>query len=116
MQRHLHYAIVDEVDSILIDEARTPLIISGPAEQSSDKYKLAQSRRPMKLVCEEHYEVKEKERQVSLLEDGIEEAERLLGARVLLHARQRGVAALHRERPARQGALQTRRSVRGRAG
>jgi preprotein translocase subunit SecA len=78
VQRFLEYAIVDEVDSILIDEARTPLIISGPAEQSSDKYKLAHQV-AMALVRDEHYEVKEKERQVSLLEVGIEEAERLAG-------------------------------------
>ncbi|HVS19042.1 MAG TPA: DEAD/DEAH box helicase, partial [Planctomycetota bacterium] len=78
VQRHLHYAIIDEVDSILIDEARTPLIISGPAEQSSDKYTLAHQT-AMQLVREEHYEVKEKERQVSLLEVGIERAEQLLG-------------------------------------
>jgi preprotein translocase subunit SecA len=78
VQRFLSYAIVDEVDSILIDEARTPLIISGPAEQSSDKYKLAHQV-AMQLVRDEHYEVKEKERQVSLLEVGIERAEALLG-------------------------------------
>jgi preprotein translocase subunit SecA len=78
VQRFLHFAIVDEVDSILIDEARTPLIISGPAEQSSDKYKLA-DRAARSLVAEEHYEVKEKERTVSILEAGIAEAERLVG-------------------------------------
>ncbi len=78
VQRFLYYAIVDEVDSILIDEARTPLIISGPAEQSSDKYKVA-DRVARALVRDEHYEVKEKERQVSLLEVGIEEAERQVG-------------------------------------
>ena len=77
VQRHLHYAIVDEVDSILVDEARTPLIISGPAEHVPDKYKQADLV-ARKLVAEQHYEVKEKERAVSLLEDGIEEAEKLL--------------------------------------
>ncbi|MCC6406774.1 MAG: preprotein translocase subunit SecA [Planctomycetes bacterium] len=77
-QRHLHYAIVDEVDSILIDEARTPLIISGPAEQSSDKYRIA-NLVAQKLEREKHYEVKEKERQATLIEAGIEEAERLVG-------------------------------------
>jgi len=78
VQHHLHYAIVDEVDSILIDEARTPLIISGPAEHMPDKYRAADTV-ARKLVRDQHYEVKEKERAVHLLEAGIEEAEKLLG-------------------------------------
>ena len=78
VQRFLVYAIIDEVDSILIDEARTPLIISGPAEQSSGKYLKAKEVAD-RLVRDEHYEVKEKERQASLLEDGIELAEELVG-------------------------------------
>ncbi len=78
VQRHLTYAIVDEVDSILIDEARTPLIISGPAEESSSKYILA-DRVARRLKRDKHFEVKEKERQVSLLEAGIEAAEQLVG-------------------------------------
>ena len=78
VQRHLYYAIIDEVDSILIDESRTPLIISGPAEHMPDKYKRADSV-ARKLQVETHFEVKEKERAVSLLEAGIEEAEKLLG-------------------------------------
>jgi preprotein translocase subunit SecA len=78
VQRYLVYAIVDEVDSILIDEARTPLIISGPAEESSQKYMLAKQIAE-KLVKDEHYEVKEKERQASLLEAGIEVAEGIVG-------------------------------------
>ncbi len=78
VQRHLTFAIVDEVDSILIDEARTPLIISGPAEESSSKYLLA-DRVARRLKRDKHFEVKEKERQVSLLEVGIEAAEQLVG-------------------------------------
>ncbi|MEO6709044.1 MAG: preprotein translocase subunit SecA [Planctomycetota bacterium] len=78
VQRTLSYAIVDEVDSILIDEARTPLIISGPAEESSSKYKIA-DRVAKRLKKDKHFEVKEKERQVSLLEAGIEAAEQLVG-------------------------------------
>jgi preprotein translocase subunit SecA len=78
VQTHLSYAIVDEVDSILIDEARTPLIISGPAEYMPDKYKAADMV-ARKLQRDAHYEVKEKERAVHLLEAGIEEAEKLLG-------------------------------------
>jgi preprotein translocase subunit SecA len=77
VQRHLSFAIIDEVDSILIDESRTPLIISGPAEYMPDKYKQADMV-ARKLVRDEHYEVKEKERSVNILEAGIEESERLL--------------------------------------
>ena len=78
VQTHLHYAIIDEVDSILVDEARTPLIISGPAQVMPDKYRQA-NEVALKLDPETHFEVKEKERQVSLLEDGIVEAEKLVG-------------------------------------
>jgi len=78
VQRFLHFAIVDEVDSILIDEARTPLIISGPAEESTDKYKIADGI-ARKLVRDTHFEVKEKERLASLLEPGIEAAEKMVG-------------------------------------
>ncbi|MCA8979584.1 MAG: preprotein translocase subunit SecA, partial [Planctomycetes bacterium] len=78
VQKELYFAIIDEVDSILIDEARTPLIISGPAESGVDRYQLAdQIARALKK--DEHYEVKEKERSASLLEAGIEEAERMAG-------------------------------------
>jgi preprotein translocase subunit SecA len=78
VQKDLYFAIVDEVDSILIDEARTPLIISGPAEEGSDKYKLA-DKIARTLVAEEHYEVKEKEKSAHLLEAGIIEAEKMVG-------------------------------------
>ncbi len=78
VQTHLHYAIIDEVDSILIDEARTPLIISGPAQVMPDKYVQA-NELALKLEKDTHFEVKEKERQVSLLEEGIDAAEKMLG-------------------------------------
>jgi len=79
VQRELHYAIVDEVDSILIDEARTPLIISGPAEESTDKYTRINSIVGF-LKKEEDYKVDEKARSVMLDEDsGIGKVERLLG-------------------------------------
>ena len=78
VQKTLSYAIVDEVDSILVDEARTPLIISGPAESGTTKYHLADEI-ARKLVKDEHYEVKEKERSATLLEDGIIEAEQMVG-------------------------------------
>ncbi len=78
VQRQLHYAIVDEVDSILIDEARTPLIISAPAEDSTDKYyQFAKIARGLK--AEDHYIIDEKMRAVSLTDDGIAAIERILG-------------------------------------
>ncbi len=76
-QRGFNYAIVDEVDSILIDEARTPLIISGPADISTDLYKSV-DRIMSKFKKDEHYSVDEKARQVALTEDGISLGEDLL--------------------------------------
>ena len=76
-QRGFNYAIVDEVDSILIDEARTPLIISGPADASTDLYKNV-NRIMRNFKRDEHYLVDEKGRQVSLNEDGIALGEDLL--------------------------------------
>ncbi|MFW5923364.1 MAG: DEAD/DEAH box helicase, partial [Planctomycetota bacterium] len=78
VNRGLHYAIVDEVDNILIDEARTPLIISGPVTEDSNKYfeanRVAQAVDPGK-----DYEVKEKEEACHLTEEGVEKAQRMLG-------------------------------------
>ncbi|MCI5969092.1 preprotein translocase subunit SecA [Helicobacter sp.] len=76
VQKHRHFAIVDEVDSILIDEARTPLIISGPANRTLDNYKLA-NEVALKLKVETHYTIDEKNRTIVLTEDGINEAEKL---------------------------------------
>jgi preprotein translocase subunit SecA len=76
-QRELNYAIVDEVDSILVDEARTPLIISGPGETASDKYSKISDLIP-RLRKDEHYQVDEKNHSVTLTEEGIETAQRLL--------------------------------------
>ena len=77
-QRSLHYAIVDEVDSILIDEARTPLIISAPAEESTDKYydfaKLVD-----KLVEKTDFQIDEKSKTANLTEIGVSKIERTLG-------------------------------------
>jgi preprotein translocase subunit SecA len=78
VQRELHYAIVDEVDNILIDEARTPLIISGPAEESTDQYVRFAQLVP-RLRSEADYTVDEKLRVVTLTEDGIARVEALLG-------------------------------------
>ncbi len=78
VQRELYYAIVDEVDSILIDEARTPLIISGPAEESPELYYTA-DRVVRGLKKDVHYEVDEEARTVMLTEEGIKELEKRLG-------------------------------------
>ena len=77
-QRGFNYAIVDEVDSILIDEARTPLIISGPADMSTDLY-LKVDRIMRHFKEEEHYTKDEKARQVMLTDEGVALAEELLG-------------------------------------
>ncbi len=77
-QRGFNFAIVDEVDSILIDEARTPLIISGPADISTDLYKNVDRIMP-KFKDEEHYTVDEKANQISLTDEGIALGEEMLG-------------------------------------
>ena len=76
-QRPFSYAIVDEVDNIFIDEARTPLIISGPAEDATDLYRKVDTLIPG--LGPDHYEKDEKQRTVALTEAGSEEIERLLG-------------------------------------
>ena len=81
-QRPLHYAIVDEVDSILIDEARTPLIISGQGESSSDKYRVINEVIP-RLRKDEHYVVDEKNHTVTLTDEGVEQAQKLQGIKNL---------------------------------
>jgi len=78
VQRGHHFAIVDEVDSILIDEARTPLIISGPAEESTDKYYKVDKIIP-KLIRDIDYTIDEKARTSTLTEEGVSKTERLLG-------------------------------------
>jgi preprotein translocase subunit SecA len=80
-QRELNFAIVDEVDSILIDEARTPLIISAPASENPEQYirfsKVAAALKP------EHYVLDEKRRSVSLTDDGVDKVQKLLGVKNL---------------------------------
>ncbi len=78
VQRELHYAIVDEVDSILIDEARTPLIISAPDTESTKLYERFAALVP-RLVIESDYTVDEKMKAVTLTDTGIEKIEKLLG-------------------------------------
>ena len=82
VQRPYNYAIIDEVDSILIDEARTPLIISGKLEKSADTYKLMAKIAP-KLKKDVDYEVDEKNKNVILTEEGIANAEKLIGCKDL---------------------------------
>jgi preprotein translocase subunit SecA len=77
-QRELNYAIVDEVDSILVDEARTPLIISGPAEDSTDKY-YAINRIIPRLKAEEHFTLDEKAKTTALTDEGVVLVEEILG-------------------------------------
>ncbi|MDY6850837.1 MAG: preprotein translocase subunit SecA, partial [Thermodesulfobacteriota bacterium] len=77
VQREFHFAIVDEVDSILIDEARTPLIISGPAEESTELYYRLNRVIP-KLKPEDHYTIDEKSRAAILTEEGVVQAEKVL--------------------------------------
>ena len=92
VQREHNYAIVDEVDSILIDEARTPLIISGPSEESTDKYyrvnaiiprlvrgEVIEGREPGQKYTTGDYTVDERNRTVALTEEGVAKVERLLG-------------------------------------
>jgi preprotein translocase subunit SecA len=84
VQRPFNYCVIDEVDSILIDEARTPLIISGPVERPTEKYLLA-SQVAAQLVRQQEedgpgdYEVNEKDRNVLMTDDGFKKAEELLG-------------------------------------
>jgi preprotein translocase subunit SecA len=92
VQRGHHYAIVDEVDSILIDEARTPLIISGPSEESTDKYykvnriipklirgEVIEGKEPGEKYTTGDFTVDEKHRAVGLTEEGVTKVEKLLG-------------------------------------
>ncbi len=92
VQRELNYAIVDEVDSILIDEARTPLIISGPAEESSEKYYRINQIIPS-LLLDQDFTIDEEARQVMLTDDGVEKVERKLGVENLYDPEQ--IETLH---------------------
>ena len=82
VQRPFYYAVVDEVDSVLIDEARTPLIISGPTDDKSELYMAVDAM--VKTLSPEDYVVDEKQKSVILTEDGTEKAERALEAAGLL--------------------------------
>ncbi|MBN1662281.1 MAG: preprotein translocase subunit SecA [Deltaproteobacteria bacterium] len=86
VQRDFHYAIVDEVDSILIDEARTPLIISGPSEESTDKYYQINQVIP-RLKRDVDYTIEEKSRTVVLTEEGVAHVENILKVQNLYEPR-----------------------------
>jgi preprotein translocase subunit SecA len=77
-QRPFNFCVIDEVDSVLIDEARTPLIISGQVERPTEKY-MGANEVAMRLRKDEHYEVDEKQRNILLTDEGFIEAEKLLG-------------------------------------
>ncbi len=79
-QRELNYAIIDEVDSILIDEARTPLIISGQGDESTDLYRIANKFvNTLREGEDEDYTIEEKEKRVSLTDEGVGKAEKFFG-------------------------------------
>lgn len=80
-QRGLNYAIVDEVDSILVDEARTPLIISAPASENPDSYE--QFARVAAKLTDEDFNLDEKRRMVALTDEGVEKVQKLLGVKNL---------------------------------
>ena len=82
VQRPYNYAIIDEVDSILIDEARTPLIISGRLEKSAETYQMMATIAPQ-LVKDKDYEVDEKNKNIILTEEGIDRAQELIGVKDL---------------------------------
>jgi len=82
VQREFYFAIVDEVDSILIDEARTPLIISGPSDESTDKYYRVNQIIP-RLKKEHDYTIDEKSRSVVLTDEGVAKSEKLLNVQNL---------------------------------
>ena len=85
VQREHFFAVVDEVDSILIDEARTPLIISGPADKAT-KWYVEFANIATKLNRDQHYEVDEKKKTIGILEDGVTKVEELLGIENLYEA------------------------------
>ncbi len=107
VQRELNYAIVDEVDSILIDEARTPLIISGPAEESSEKYYRINQIIPS-LLLDQDFTIDEEARQVMLTDDGVQKVERKLGVENLYDPERDRRTAHHVEQALRAHALYKR--------
>jgi len=108
VQRDFFYAIVDEVDSILIDEARTPLIISGPSEESTDKYSRVNQVIPQ-LRKDKDYKVEEKSRTVVLTEEGVPRVESILKVQNLYEPR--NIELLHHVNQALRAHTLFRRDV-----
>jgi preprotein translocase SecA subunit len=108
VQRELQFAIVDEVDNILVDEARTPLIISGPAEESTQKY-YSINRVIPRLQKDVDYAIDEKLRTATLTEEGIAKVERLLGVKNLYDPAE--IGALHHVNQALKAHAVFRRDV-----
>jgi preprotein translocase subunit SecA len=108
VQREFNYAIVDEVDSILIDEARTPLIISGPSEESTDKYYKINQIIP-RLKRESDFSIDEKSRTVVLTEEGVAHVEKLLNVQNLYEPR--NIEILHHVNQALRAHTLFRRDV-----
>ena len=114
VQRGHHFAVVDEVDSILIDEARTPLIISGAVQESTKWYQQFARIAP-RLMPDVHYEVDEKKRTIAISEEGVSKVEEILGVENLYdHVNVDLVHHLEQSLEG-QGALQARRRVRRQA-
>jgi len=107
-QRELHFGIVDEVDNILIDEARTPLIISGPAEASSQLYTTVNRIIP-RLTRDVDYTIDEKHKNAMLTEEGVAKSERLLGVANLYDPSQ--IAVLHHVQQALKAHVLFKRDV-----
>ena len=112
VQRGHHFAIVDEVDSILIDEARTPLIISGPATGDATRWYAEFAKVVRLLRVERDYEVDEKKRTVGVLETGIEKVEDYLGIDNLYDSVNTPYVGLPQQRDQGQGAVQARQGLR----
>jgi preprotein translocase subunit SecA len=108
VQREFNYAIVDEVDSILIDEARTPLIISGQSEESTDKYYKINQLIP-RLRKDQDYSIDEKSRTVVLTEEGVARVEELLNVQNLYEPR--NIETLHHVNQALRAHTMFRRDV-----
>ena len=108
VQREFNYAIVDEVDSILIDEARTPLIISGQSEESTDKYYKINQLIP-RLRKDQDYSIDEKSRTVVLTEEGVARVEQLLNVQNLYEPR--NIETLHHVNQALRAHTMFRRDV-----
>ena len=111
VQRGHHFAVVDEVDSILIDEARTPLIISGPAEESTDKYYRIDKIIP-KLILDIDYTLDEKHRTSTLTEEERVEMRAFAEPRKFVRSREHGHHSPRLSGVARTRALSERRGLR----